>query len=210
MEKYSKDPEGNIKPYPPTLNASLRQNKGATGKTVGDFQVDFYNPEIRDEKNHPTKFPSNTEVDTLLCKRGKARNILEFAGVWLINGKFNATWRLIQARIDARSEGLTGPAFSDDNTTNTKVKVNHVQDPTSKAITTNKYEDDGDDNDKYEDDGDAEEIIQPKAAPAPAPASAPAPAPSAPVFEDDDVSEPVPVPKVHKMKVKKPAAVAAK
>ena len=161
--KYSKEPDGTIKPYPPTTTVCLRQHKGIKGNTLNTFKSEFYDPSARDlETGKITKFDSTMKIEDILCKDGWATNIIEFEGLWLVSGKFNITIKLIQTRVDSLSESISGPGFKED--------VEHLPLPVQEEET----------------------IIAPVQvqAQAKAKAKAPAPAPApAPTFEDDEPVE---------------------
>jgi hypothetical protein len=193
LMKYSKEPDGTIKPYPPSLTVCLRQHKGVKGNTLNTFKSEFYDPNVRDpETGKITKFDPTTEIGSILCKEGWSTNIIEFEGLWLVSGKFNVTSKLFQARVDSISESLSGPGFKDDVPVPQQVKG-------SAAAAE-----------------DTETVI----APVPVPVAAvqiPVPVPVAPVFEDEaeateaaeaiEAIEAIPVPK----KIfKRKAVVAAK
>lgn len=225
MVKYSRDKvTGALKPYPPTFNAAIRQHKGASGRTLDQFQVEMYNPDERDEQGKPMRFPSSMDLGDLLCKGCSVKPIIEFTGIWLVSGKCYATWRLVQARIDSRGDSLSGPCFTEDApdvSAHVSGGGNKAKSGSgSKAVrpspsSSAEGEGEGEDNDN---ESDGEEMIAPTtrvsvpvSAPAlPPPAATPAPAAApAPVFEDDDVvAPPAELPKkiVKKKVVAKPAA----
>ena len=187
--KYSKEADGvTLKPYPPTFNATIRQTKEASGtdSTLSQFDIDLYNPEVRDAvSGRITKFGSEMELTQLLCKSGYATNIIEPAGVWLIKGNFNVTFRLIQSRIDRLAESLSGPAFKDDSP---DIRAHYSSHQQSQLAHESPEDDD---------------VV------VPAPVPAPAPAPEHAAFEDEAVTEPIPVPKkIIKKVIAKSAGVA--
>jgi len=176
LVKISRDPQGNPKPYPPTFKFALRGKKGAqAGPSSGDFEADFYNASERDAKGQIAKFAPELSMDQVLCKRSQVTAIIQCTGVWFAGGKFGTTWKAVQVRVDSQPDQIRGPAF--------RSEAPDIRAFVSKGLGA-----------KVEEDDDAEEVPVPvKKAPTPAPAPAPAPASAA--FEEEEVAEPLPVPK---------------
>ena len=179
LVKVSRDAAGNPKPYPPTVKVALRKKKdGAT------FETDFY-----DGSTKPlAAFPKETPVEQILVKRAQATCIIQCTGVWFAGGKFGTTWKAVQIRVDSQPEQIRGPAFKSD--------APDIRAYVSKSLAAGAaaaVEDE-------EDDGEEEEevvaaVLPPKKAPVAAPK------PAAPAFEEEQVAEPVPVPKTVVKKV---------
>jgi hypothetical protein len=191
--KYSRDPQGNLKPYPPTLKVNLRRKKDATAATASCFETSFYNPAEKDAKGVISQFPSDMPIEQVLAKRSMVTTIIQCTGVWFAGGKFGTTWKAVQARVDTQPEQIRGPAFRSD--------APDIRTFVSKAIVAKASAGSGSGygGEDEDDEDDAEEEVEVVKAPAPAPAPAskvvaPAPAP-APAFDDEAVAEPLPVPK---------------
>jgi hypothetical protein len=220
--KYSRDPQGNLKPYPPTVKVNLRRKKDATAATASCFETSFYNPAEKDAKGVISQFPGDMPIEQVLAKRSSVTTIIQCTGVWFAGGKFGTTWKAVQARVDTQPEQIRGPAFKSD--------APDIRAFVSKALPAKAgagagYG--GEDEDDEEDDDAEVEVAAPVAVPAKAPVKvvpAPAPAPafetsrgaggqvathSVSSFEEEAVAEPVPVPKkVIKKTVTKVAAKA--
>jgi hypothetical protein len=184
--KISRDQAGNPKPYPPTFKTALRKKKD------GSFETNFYNGTERDEKGQIVAFGKDVPIDQILCKRGQATTIVQCTGVWFAGGKFGTTWKAVQIRIDSQPEQIRGPAF-------------RSEAPDIRAFVSRKLVEKTDAEVEEEDDAEVEEVVAAvlpkKAAPAPVQVQAPVPA----AFQEEQVSEPVPVPKKVVKKVVKTA-----
>jgi len=188
--KYSRDPQGNLKPYPPTVKINLRRKKDAAASTSSCFETAFYNPAAKDAKGVISAFPGDTPIEAVLAKRSQVTTIIQCTGVWFAGGKFGTTWKAVQMRVDSQPEQIRGPAFKSD--------APDIRAFVSKAVASSGAGSGSGSGSGYggadEDDDDAEEEAEVVAAVVPvkkAPAPAPAPAP----FEEEAVAEPVPVPK---------------
>lgn len=174
--KYSKDKEGNLKPYPPTHGVALKKNN-----KTGAFDAELYDKEKR-------LIEGVTPIDVL--KRGcEITPILECTGIWITDKGFGATWKLFQARVDVGAEGFEpGCAILDDDEESEPVAKPVVTKKVAPAAPTNMINSD--------DEGDVLAAVKPTKAPAPEPAEE---------VEEDEVVEPKPVPKpvVKKPVVKK-------
>jgi len=187
--KVSRDPQGNLKPYPPTFKTALRRKKDASTNTTASFETDFYNAGEKDAKGQIAPFARDTPVDQVLCKRSQVTAIVQCTGVWFAGGKFGTTWKAVQMRVDSQPEQIRGPAFRSD--------APDIRAFVAKGLTKAAPQDIEDD---AEEDDEAEEAEEVVAAVLPkkvvkAPVAAPAPAPSTGTFEEEAVAEPVPVPK---------------
>jgi len=104
MLKYSKNKSTGDYDYsrPPTLRIKLPQWEGA-------FKSEIYSED--GDKLFPT---SNTPSVTPLEYLKKGTNIMtliQFAGIWFVNGKFSASWKLIQAVVQKPKATLQGQCF---------------------------------------------------------------------------------------------------
>jgi len=192
LVKISRDPQGNPKPYPPTFKLALRGKKGAqAGPTAGTFETDFYNACEKDGKGLPSKFTPEISIDEVLCKRSQVTAIIQCTGVWFAGGKFGTTWKSVQVRVDSQPDQIRGPAFRSD--------APDIRAFVSKQVAAKAAAEEEED----EDDAEEEEVV---AAVLPPKKSVAAPVPVA-TFEEESVSEPIPVPKkVMKKVVSKVAA----
>jgi hypothetical protein len=193
--KYSRDQQGNLKPYPPTVKLTLRRKKDAApGANSGAFETAFYNPAVKDAKGVISQFPVDMPIEQVLCKRSQATAIIQCTGVWFAGGKFGTTWKAVQVRVDEQGEQIRGPAFKSDAP---DIRAFVSKGLPAKAAGSGAGAGYG--GEDVEDDDDAEDeetevlaavVPQPKAAvkvvAAPAPAAA---------FEEEAVAEPIPVPK---------------
>jgi hypothetical protein len=180
--KYSRDQQGNLKPYPPTLKVNLRRKKDATAATASCFETSFYNPAEKDTKGVISQFPGDMPIEQVLAKRSMVTTIIQCTGVWFAGGKFGTTWKAVQARVDTQPEQIRGPAFKSD--------APDIRAFVSKAIVA-KASAGGEDEDNDEE-NDAEEEVPVVTKAAPAKVVAPAPVAA---FDDEAVAEPLPVPK---------------
>lgn len=176
--RFSKDAEGNVKPYPPTVKVVLK-------KRDDKFETLIYD----DKKRAMTDVP----IEDVLVKGAQLTTLVQCTGVWFAGSKYGLSWKAVQIRVDKMGETIRGYAFEDDSSsTPSQRSLPLVKMTTNKPAPANKFEELAD-----EEELDDEEVFQ---APAPAPAkSAPAPAP-APVEDEDDDEDaddvaPVPVPK---------------
>ena len=95
--KFAKDKEGNLQPYPPTLKAKLRKDKG-----VG-FEAKFYDINGKAYKDTP--------IEELLPKNAQVTCLLECGGVWFAGSKYGLTFRVKQVVVHKLPERLGDFAF---------------------------------------------------------------------------------------------------
>jgi len=158
MLKYPKDKGTGEYDYSkkPTLRVKLPQWEGK------------WKSEIYDEDANKL-FPSADGVSTPLDFLKKGSNvmcIIQFGGIWFINGKFSANWKLVQAMVQKPRATLQGQCFI-------KAKPQEKEKLKTQVVV--------EENDHIEsslvDDSDEEEeevVLEKKVVPAPAPAPAPA------------------------------------
>lgn len=94
--KYSKDKEGNVLPYPPTIKLKLR-------KYEGQFETKFYDLNGRPYHDVP--------IEELLVKGAQVTAIMECGGVWFAGSKFGLTWKAKQIAIHKVPEKMSDFAF---------------------------------------------------------------------------------------------------
>jgi hypothetical protein len=166
--RFSKDAEGNVKPYPPTLKIQLKQRDGK-------FETAVY-----DEKKRPL---SDIPLEDILVKGATISSLIQCTGVWFAGSKFGLSWKAMQIKADHLPESIRGFAFRDEDDAPVTAKVvAPVQVP---APSTNSFS-------ALADDDEDEEMVNDEAALAPSKAVEPPP-----MMDDDeaDIVEPVAVPK---------------
>lgn len=195
--KWSKDAEGNVKPYPPTLKLNLRTQKKRNENDPVQFDVQIYDENRRQIEGVPLK--------DLLARGSAITALAQCTSVWFAGSKFGLSWKTVQIRMDKVADGIHGYGFVGDD--EHAVVASRQPAGGAGARNDNRFsglEEDEDDSNEMEDDAAF-------SAPAPAPAAAPkkqsvltamlppaaAPAPVAAVHLDDeaDDAEPIPVPK---------------
>jgi hypothetical protein len=162
MLKYPKDRNTGEYDYSkkPTLRVKLPQWEGN------------WKSEIYDEDANKL-FPSADGISTPLDFLKKGSNvmcIIQFGGIWFINGKFSANWKLVQAMVQKPRATLQGQCFikakpQDKEKLKTQVVVEENDHIESSLV---------DDSDEEQ-----EEVVLTKKVAEPPPAPAPAPAPAA-------------------------------
>jgi hypothetical protein len=104
MLKYPKDKVSGEYDYSkkPTLRIKLP-------KWEGKWSFDIYDEDsnkIFPDSNNPEITPME-----LLTYKSNVACIIEFAGIWFINGKFSATWKLVQVMVQRPEENIHGKCF---------------------------------------------------------------------------------------------------
>ena len=100
--RFATDKEGNRKPYPPTIKATLRKKRG-----TDDFDVEMY-----DEKLSPI---NNIPMEDIIVKGSVLTVLMECTSVWFAGGKFGLSWKATQIRADKIPQNFRGkPAFLDE------------------------------------------------------------------------------------------------
>lgn len=94
--KYSKDKDGNVLDYPPTIRLKLR-------KFGDEFETKFYDNDGTPHKDVP--------IEDLLVKGSQMTAIIECAGIWFSGSKYGLTWRAKQIAIPKSSSKISGFAF---------------------------------------------------------------------------------------------------
>jgi hypothetical protein len=197
--RFSKDADGNVKPYPPTLKLQLR-------KRDDKFETQVYD----DKKRLITDIP----MEDVLVKGSVLTALIQCTGVWFAGGKYGLSWKAIQIRADTIPERIRGFAFLDDGESGSSAERQPPQKQAAAAASasTNRFDALHDDEDEIDD----EEALAPASAPAVAPSVAPSlqqpqqPQQQAVEMEDDDEEAPIPVPAKKTTITKKKVVVAAK
>ena len=156
MLKYIKDKATGDYDYTkkPTLRLKLPQWEGV------------WKSEIYDEEGNKL-FPSTENSFTPVDYLKKGTNVMcliQFGGIWFVNGKFSANWKLIQAVVQKPRAVLQGQCFikmkSQDKD---KLKSQVVLEEDVEGEIQGTIVDDSDAEDGEEGDGDEEEVVIPKA-----------------------------------------------
>ena len=170
--RFSKDAEGNLKPYPPTLKIQLKQRDGK-------FETAVY-----DEKKRPL---SDIPLEDILVKGATISSLIQCTGVWFAGSKFGLSWKAMQIKADHLPESIRGFAFRDEDDSAHSSRAVPAPAPVPAAPTSSNSfsalaEEDEDD-----------EMVNDEAALAPPSKAVVAP----PTMDDDeaDIVEPVAVPK---------------
>lgn len=147
MVRFALDKEGNRKPYPPTIKASLRKNR-----SDDKFDVELY-----DEKLSPL---TNIPLEDVVVKGSILTVIIECTSVWFAGAKFGLSWKATQIRADKVPQSFRGkPAFLDEEDGSTSQSAGGSK----KAFAAL--------HDENEEEVDDEEALAAPAAPAAAPAA---------------------------------------
>ena len=96
--KFSRDQQGNVKPYPPTLKLQLRQRNGK-------FETLMY-----DAKKRPL---TDVPLEDILVKGTVMTALVQCTGVWFAGGKFGISWKAVQIRAERVPESLRDYGFVD-------------------------------------------------------------------------------------------------
>ena len=159
--KYSKDKSTGEYDYSkkPTLRVKLPQWEGVWKSEIYDEDAN---------KLFPSADGGSTPLD-FLKKGSNVMCIIQFGGIWFINGKFSANWKLVQAMVQKPRATLQGQCFikakpQDKEKLKTQVVVEENDHIESSLV------------DDSDEEGEEVVIAKKVAEPPPAPATAPAPA----------------------------------
>ena len=163
--RFSKDAEGKVKPYPPTIKIQLKQRDGK-------FETAVY-----DDKKRPL---TDIPLEDILVKGATISSLIQCTGVWFAGSKFGLSWKAIQIKADHLPESIRGFAFRDEEAAVTPAQA-PAQAPVNAAESNaNHFATLADDDD---DDVDDEAVL------------APAQLSKAAEDDEADIIEPVAVPK---------------
>ena len=96
VDQYTSSVKVSKKDYPSTHQVALSERDGK------------WSTELFDSKNQELKDVTPLQV----LKRGaEVTPLMEVGQIWIVNGRFGLTWRLLQARIDVPGEGSTSTGF---------------------------------------------------------------------------------------------------
>jgi len=184
--RFSKDGEGNVKPYPPTLKVQLKQREGK-------FETAVY-----DEKKRPL---IDIPLEDILVKGATISSLIQCTGVWFAGSKFGLSWKAIQIKADHLPESIRGFAFRDEEDSSAAA-VAQVREPVRQqtSASSNHFQTLAEED---EDEIDDSAVMSAPASKAAAPSATSSATPSAvasavPPEDDDDeadIIEPIAVPK---------------
>jgi hypothetical protein len=186
--KWSKDKDGNVKPYPPNVKLNLKKKRDSDA-----FDVQCYD----DQRT----LYRNISVEELLVRGTQMTSLIQCTGVWIAGSKYGLSWKLVQAMITELPQNSRNFTFVDEGESAPPRRAAPA--PTRASSAPAQVADE----DEAEAEEDAEEFVPP-----PRKAAATAPPPKQPVQQtlddaEDEGAEPIPVPRTKKNLVpKKPAA----
>jgi len=160
----------------PTIRLKLPQWEGVWKTEIYDEESTRLYPS--------TENPGLTPLD-YLKKGSNIACLIQFAGIWFVNGKFSASWKLVQAVVQKPRAQLQGQCFIKLKTQDKeKLKNQTVKDDDEPLVISTAVEDSDEEQDEEDEEEEEEEELPPP--PVAVPVQAPAPAP-APVVEEPKV-----------------------
>ena len=99
-----------------------------------------------------TDNPSN--INDLIVKGTRCKMLIQCTGIWIINGKFGCTWKVVQARLNVATKGLDEYAFRE-----TGDDVEFVESD-EEDEDNDEDEDEDEDDDDDDDDEEEEEVVE--------------------------------------------------
>lgn len=181
MVKISRDAAGNPKPYPPTFKVSVRPRRLKPGQkesdlpaasdALGRFETDFYNGCAKPL----VAFPKEQSISEVVVKRSQVTAIIQCTGIWVAPGKYGTTWKAVQVRVDSQPDRIQGPAF--------RSEAPDIRAFVSRGLSKAAPVADSELDEEDEEEAEAEVVAAVKK-----PAAKPA------FVEEEDVTEPVPLP----------------
>jgi len=149
----------------PTIRLKLPQWEGVWKTEIYDEESNRLYPS--------TENPGMTPLD-YLKKGSNIACLIQFAGIWFVNGKFSASWKLVQAVVQKPRAQLQGQCFIKLKTQDKeKLKNQPVKDDDEQIVLSTKVDDSDEEPDEEED----EDVEEEEVPPPPVPVQAPAPAP---------------------------------
>jgi hypothetical protein len=185
--KWSKDKDGNVKPYPPNVKLNLKKKRDSDA-----FDVQCYD----DQRTLYRGIP----VEELLVRNATMTSLIQCTGVWIAGSKYGLSWKLVQAMITELPQNSRSFTFVDEGAP-APARSSGRAAPAPVA------------DEEEEEEEEAEEFVPPpRAAARPAPAATKVVQQTLDDAEDDeaDDAEPIPVPKTKKLLPKKTVSKAAK
>ncbi len=160
----------------PTIRLKLPQWEGVWKTEIYDEESTRLYPS--------TENPGMTPLD-YLKKGSNIACLIQFAGIWFVNGKFSAGWKLVQAVVQKPRAQLQGQCFIKLKTQDKeKLKNQPVKDDDEPIVISTKVDDSDEEADEDEEADDVEE--EEEMPPPPAPVAVPVPV-AAPVVEEPKV-----------------------
>ena len=140
--RYSRDADGNLKPYPPTLKVQLRRRN------------DAFETEVYDENRQLLK---DVPLEDVIVKGARLTLLIQCTGVWFAGGKFGLSWKAVQILADSVPQRIRGFAFVDEEGDSAVARPVAVKAaPAPAPVSTNQF--------AALDDDDDEEDLKPAAA----------------------------------------------
>ncbi len=205
MVKFSKDAEGNIKPYPPTIKINLRKDKN---------NADNWEAKIYERVDGEPKKVEGVPLEDLLVKGAQITTLIQCTSVWFAGSKFGLSWKANQIRMEKVPDSIRGYGFLDEDSAPRSSASRSASGP-SQPVTvakTSTYDEEVEDDDAFD-------TPAVPSHPTPTPSQTTkkqsvltammpshpvaAPAPAAIDDEDADDQEPIPVPAKKTTTVKK-------
>jgi len=189
MVRFSKDKDGNVKPYPPTVKFSLKQKKDSQ-----DFDVQCFDDKRELYRGIP--------LEELLVKGAQATSLGQCTGCWFAGSKYGLSWKLVQTILNSLPQSSRNFTFVDDGDLGAAPvqQTRRVAAPAPAPV-------------EDEEEEEEDEAFTAPAAPAKKSVVAavmPKAAPPPQEEEDADDAEPIPVPKKTTTVVKKKVVSKAK
>lgn len=185
MVKFSKDAEGNIKPYPPTIKINLRKDKNNS---------DAWEAKVYERVDGEVRKVEDKPLEDLLVKGSQVTTLIQCTSIWFAGSKFGLSWKATQIRMEKVPDSIRGYAMLDDTPS---TRPSRPSQPPAAKVTS--LDEEVEDDDAFD---------APAPAPSPAPvqkqsvltammpkASQPVSAPAADFDDEAEDHEPVPVPK---------------
>jgi hypothetical protein len=177
MVRFSKDKEGNPKPYPPTIKLALKQKRDSQ-----DFDIKLVDAKRQDYKGIP--------LEELLVKGANVTCLIQATGVWFAGSKYGVSWKAVYVRVDSLPRSAGAFEIVDDG---------ELASAPATSAAPAMVEDSEEEEEEEEAPVPAKKSVLAAVMPAPAPAPVPAPT----IDDEADDAEPVPVPKKTVTVVKK-------
>jgi hypothetical protein len=100
--KWSKDKDGNVKPYPPNIKLNLKKKRDSDV-----FDVQCYDDQRTLYRNIP--------IEELLVRGTQMTSLIQCTGIWVSGGaKYGLSWKLVQAMITELPQNSRNFTFVDD------------------------------------------------------------------------------------------------
>jgi hypothetical protein len=186
MVKFSKDSDGNIKPYPPTVKINLRKDRNNT---------DNWEVKVYERVDGDARKVEGVPLEDLLVKGAQITTLIQCTSVWFAGSKFGLSWKANQIRMEKVPDSIRGYAFIDDAPASRSAAPARSSAPVAQNKFSSLEDEEVEDDDAFDTPAPAPAPVAKKTvASAPAPAPTPAPAPAPVDDEDAEDHEPIPVP----------------